>query len=177
MPATTPGGLPYPLGTDLVVAVDDAIRNLATAVDTAAFGGSSRIRASAAAPAFTANVWATLPLNAQTDLHVPTSPVFTYTPASFGFTIGSNGLYLLSAGLTMSSPSFIGRIINGATTLAQQSNDASQPGTTVALSVVRWLVAGALITVQAFPSGPYTAPADSAGAPQFLSIAALTRVP
>lgn len=33
MPATTPGGLPYPLGTDLVVDGDDAIRNLATAVD------------------------------------------------------------------------------------------------------------------------------------------------
>jgi hypothetical protein len=32
--ATTPGGLPYPVGTDKVVDGDDAIRNLATAVDT-----------------------------------------------------------------------------------------------------------------------------------------------
>jgi hypothetical protein len=32
--ALTPGGLPYPLGTDLVVNGDDAIKALATALDT-----------------------------------------------------------------------------------------------------------------------------------------------
>jgi hypothetical protein len=35
MPATTPRGLPYPLGTDPVADGDDAIHNLATALDTA----------------------------------------------------------------------------------------------------------------------------------------------
>lgn len=34
MPATTPKGFPYPLGTDRVTDGDDAIHNLATAVDT-----------------------------------------------------------------------------------------------------------------------------------------------
>ena len=33
MPATTPNGLPYPVGTDLVRDGDDAIRDLALAVD------------------------------------------------------------------------------------------------------------------------------------------------
>lgn len=33
MPSTTPKGFPYPLGTDRVMDGDDAIRNLATAVD------------------------------------------------------------------------------------------------------------------------------------------------
>lgn len=34
MPASTPHGYPYPLGTDRVMDGDDAIHNLATAVDT-----------------------------------------------------------------------------------------------------------------------------------------------
>lgn len=34
MPQNTPKGFPYPIGTDRVMDGDDAIRNLATAVDT-----------------------------------------------------------------------------------------------------------------------------------------------
>jgi hypothetical protein len=34
MPANTPRGYPYPLGTDRVMDGDDAIHNLATAIDT-----------------------------------------------------------------------------------------------------------------------------------------------
>src|SRR4029077_470139 len=34
MPANTPKGFPYPLGTDRLMDGDDAIHNLATAVDT-----------------------------------------------------------------------------------------------------------------------------------------------
>jgi hypothetical protein len=34
MPANTPKGFPYPVGTDRVMDGDDAIKNLATAVDT-----------------------------------------------------------------------------------------------------------------------------------------------
>ena len=34
MPSTTPKGFPYPLGSDRLMDGDDAIRNLATAVDT-----------------------------------------------------------------------------------------------------------------------------------------------
>lgn len=34
MPANTPKGFPYPLGTDRVTDGDDAIHNLATAIDT-----------------------------------------------------------------------------------------------------------------------------------------------
>lgn len=50
MPATTPHGLPYPLGTDRVADGDDAIHNLATALDRVAgtAAGTSGIPISAA---------------------------------------------------------------------------------------------------------------------------------
>lgn len=176
--ATTPGGLPYPVGTDLVVDGDDQIRALATTIDSAAFGGSSRIRASAASAALPINAWATVPLNTQTDLHVPSSaPAFTYTSGASGFTINTNGLYLVSASLTLTSALFLGRIINGGTTLAQQSKADAAVGTTMTMSVARWLTAGAVITLQVFPTAAaLTTPVDSAGAPVWLTIAALTKV-
>lgn len=178
MPSATPGGLPYPIGTDYVVDGDDAIRNLATAVDTASMGGSARARATAASAALTINTWATVPLNAQTDVHVSSDPAFTYTPASFGYTINRNGLYLIDVNLTMGTALlYLARIINGGTTLAQQSKAEGPAGNTVSLSVVRWLTAGALVQAQVFPmASGQTTTADTAGSPTTLVIAALTKV-
>lgn len=72
MPATTPKGYPYPLGTDRVMDGDDAIHALATAVDT-------RLGVATAG-----NVVTPVPtaLNQQTSVAV-TFPVglFTATPA------------------------------------------------------------------------------------------------
>jgi hypothetical protein len=46
MPANTPKGYPYPLGTDRAMDGDDSIHNLATAVDTKAGVAASGIAAS-----------------------------------------------------------------------------------------------------------------------------------
>lgn len=50
MPATTPNGLPYPLGTDRVMDGDDAIKALATAIRYCVVSGTVNFAATPTAP-------------------------------------------------------------------------------------------------------------------------------
>lgn len=62
MPANTPLGYPYPLGTDRVMDGDDAIHNLATAVDTRAGVFASGLAQIASVGGTTVGVAITLPV-------------------------------------------------------------------------------------------------------------------
>ena len=71
MPANTPKGYPYPLGTDRVTDGDDAIHALATAVDTRAGVGTAGQRGRPPSP---------VALNVQTSVAV-TFPAGLFTAA------------------------------------------------------------------------------------------------
>jgi len=158
--ATTPGGLPYPVGTDKVVDGDDAIHALAVAVDERPFSHS--------ALAGTVSI----PHGTYTTIGIGTSPAFTtisrgivYTAATGIFTLPIAGLYRLAWGVSYTQAGGsvrAGRILlGGATTVALQ---AGPPPPTA----VPHICAGTRLTRFAAGAQLQLATYHDAGVPAFL---------
>lgn len=71
MPANTPNGFPYPLGTDRLMDGDDAIHNLATAIDNDLYGGTrTKIRVLRPTPTSTVLDFGSVPANGRITLNI-----------------------------------------------------------------------------------------------------------
>ena len=176
--ANTPGGLPYPVGTDFVVDGDNAIRALAEALDRrVAYGGSMRAYASSGTTGYSTSYIA-IPYNTvDTAATFPTAPPgFTFSAANRGFTIVTPGMYLIHANATVGQANTVFRIRAGSRTLALLANSSTLFA--MSLSAHAYLAAGTLVTAQiALLSGSGSSAADSADSPTDLRITHLPFMP
>lgn len=71
MPANTPNGFPYPLGTDRLMDGDDSIHNLATAIDNDLYGGNrTKIKVLRPSPTSTVLDFGSIPANGRITLTI-----------------------------------------------------------------------------------------------------------
>lgn len=146
---TTPGGLPYPEPTDPVAEGADAIKALATGVDTRPMGRGALSAAGTLFPG------AYYPVGVESALSPETRGGVTFTPATGVFTVPRAGLYRVLWGVSfapLASPGSVrgARIDNAAGTPAALASvfGAPPPGQPHTLSGARLLRLAAAATLR-----------------------------
>jgi hypothetical protein len=172
--ATTTNGLPYPVGTDLVVNGDDAIKALAQAVDTAVLPHAHvRARCTTALSAGP-GAWNICWLDVFADAHGPQTG-WALEAANRRVKILKSGVYLLQAAITMTGPQAVGIALS--TDAVVFDRIASVPIGTInfsnSCSALRYIPANTYVFMQMYHSTAFNTLVDSSSSPCYLSIQAL----
>jgi hypothetical protein len=172
--ANTPNGLPYPVGTDLVVNGDDAIAALAQKVDTSLLPhGYARARCLTAASAG-ANAWNLCWLDALADVHG--AQPWQLVSANRWIWIQKAGVYSLSGFVTMSAANFgvaIGLSLNSTTWDRIAGSQFGTANLTNGVSTVRYLPVDCLISLMFSHPVVQNTAVDAFSSPSYLAIQAL----
>lgn len=164
--ANTPGGLPYPVGTDFVADGDNAIRALADKLDAVLmYAGTLRANQTSAG-GVGSGVWSKLVYGATTD----TGGLQPWTVNASGLTINKTGVYMFTAVATMGASDFKLRLAIGTTIMGQTSTTL---GNTATLTVFRYMPAGSVVAAEIQPNASGTVLAHSSANPTYLSVMAL----
>jgi hypothetical protein len=169
--ATTPGGLPYPVGTDHVVDGDDAIKALALGVENKK-RPSGRLRMTVLTGGYAQSTWNTVPFDSEAWLFGGISGALHRVGSTY--VIDKAGLFLASATISGSASAYLARVIASGQLIAAGAAGAAQEFT---VTGIMWLAAGQAVSAQVFPTtAGFQTPADTPARPVCLDVEALDYV-
>lgn len=171
--ANTTNGLPYPVGTDLVVNGDDAIKALAESIDLAVLPhGYARARCTTAA-SHGGGAWNIAQLDVMAD--TKGAQPWTLEPVNRRVKILKAGVYDLTAVLSATGVHAVG--VAYSTDGTTWDRVAVTPVGTVSFtntaSTVRLLAADSFVCIMFYPTATSSTVVDQANQPSYLAIQAL----